>query len=179
MARDAGGPSVGAVGAPDTGQIPPLNRFGRALERIYATRAGAWLAINVASRVDRRLVRLSGGRLSMAIVRPVALLTTTGARSGLVRTTPLLFFERGREVVLIASCGGSPRHPAWYHNLKANPRCALLARGETARYVAREGPGEEREELWRRANTLYAGYDAYQTRTDGRRIPVMVLTPES
>ena len=114
----------------------------------------------------------------MAVVRPVALLTTTGVKSGLTRTTPLLFLERGREVVLIASCGGSPRHPAWYHNLIANSGCALLARGRTTRYVAREAAGREREELWRRANTLYAGYDVYQTRTDGRRIPVMVLTPE-
>lgn len=57
MAPDAAGPSAGAPGA---GQIPPLGRFGRALERLYATRAGAWLAINVASHVDRRLVRLSG-----------------------------------------------------------------------------------------------------------------------
>ncbi len=108
---------------------------------------------------------------------PRGKLTTTGARSGLARTTPLLFFGRGREVVLIASCGGSPRNPAWYHNVKANPRCELLTRDGTGRYVAREAAGEEREELRRRANTLYAGYDAYQTRTNGRRIPVMVLTP--
>jgi len=174
MARE----TVGTA-APDTVEIPPLNRFGRALERIYATRAGAWLAVNVASRVDRRLVRLSGGRLSMAIVRPVAMLTTTGARSGLARTTPLLYFEHGRDVVVIASCGGSPRHPAWYHNLKANPRCELLTRGGNGRYVAREAEGVEREQFWRRANTLYAGYDTYQARTDGRRIPVVVLTPES
>lgn len=176
MMRDPAGSSLVT---PDAGQqIPPLNRFGRALEWLYATRAGAWLAINVASHVDRRLVRLSGGRLGMAIVRPVAVLKTTGARSGLARTTTLLFFERGREVVIVASCGGSPRHPAWYHNLKANPQCLLFARGASRRYVAREAEGVEREELWRRANTLYAGYDAYQTRTNGRRIPVMVFTPE-
>lgn len=82
-------------------------------------------------------------------------------------------------MVLIASCGGSPRHPAWYHNLKANPRCELLTRDGTESYVAREAAGEEREELWCRANTLYAGYDTYQTRTNGRRIPVTVLTPEA
>lgn len=167
------------IGAPAAGRIAPLNRLGRVLERVYATRAGAWLAVNVASRLDRHLVRLSGGRFGLAIVRPVALLTTTGAKSGLTRTTPLLFFERGRDVVVVASRGGSRQHPAWYHNLKANPQCELLARGGTGRYVAREAVGEEREELWRQANRLYAGYVAYQARTDGRRIPVMVLSPRT
>lgn len=112
----------------------------------------------------------------MALIRPVALLTTTGARSGKERTTPLLFFHDGANVVLVASYGGNAHHPAWYHNLRANPRCELFYGGHKGTYTAREAE-EERERLWLEANSLYRGYGIYQERTGGRRIPVLILEP--
>lgn len=162
---------------PATGRMRPAKGYARVLERFASTPLGAWFFVKVASHVDRRLVRLSGGRVSTALIRPVALLTSTGARSGRRRTTPLLFFLDGEDVVLIASYGGNPRHPAWYHNLKAYPACELFFGGRGGPYMARQAAGEERERLWREANKLYRGYDIYQGRTGGREIPVMVLEP--
>lgn len=125
-------------------------------------------------------MKRTNGRFSLskaALGLPSLLLTTTGARSGQRRTMPLLYFEDGESVVLIASNYGKPRHPAWYHNLRANPEATLFLRGREAAYIAREAVGEERERLWRKASALYPGYDAYQHRAGGRQIPVMVLVP--
>jgi deazaflavin-dependent oxidoreductase (nitroreductase family) len=77
--------------------------------------------------------------------------------------------------VLIASKGGHPRHPAWYHNLRAHPEAVVEIRGRRERRVAREAEGAEREELWERAVAFYPGYASYQSRAGARRIPVMVL----
>ena len=160
-----------------TDHLQPLRGWKRLIERFAATRAGAWYFLNIAPHIDRPLVRLSRGRFSSAIARPVALLTTVGARSGLPRTVPLLFFTAGSNVVLIASRGGSQRHPDWYHNLRANPRATLLIDGRSATFVAREASGSERDALWGTALMLYRGYHTYQQRTAGRQIPVMVLEP--
>lgn len=162
---------------PIAGRIHPAKGYKTFLERFASSKVGAWFFVNVAPAIDRRLVRLSGGRISMALIRPVTLLSTTGARSGQKRTTPLLFFRKGEDVVLIASYGGNPCHPAWYHNLKANPECELFVGGHKGLYTAREAEDEERERLWLEANKLYRGYGTYQGRTRGRKIPVMVLSP--
>ena len=162
---------------PATGRMRPAKGYARVLERFASTPLGAWFFVKVAPHVDRRLVRLSGGRVSTALIRPVALLTSTGARSGRRRTTPLLFFLDGEDVVLIASYGGNPRHPAWYHNLKANPDVEVWARGRSGRYRSREAEGTERDRLWALAADYYAGYETYQRRTGGRRIPVLALEP--
>jgi F420H(2)-dependent quinone reductase len=85
----------------------------------------------------------------------------------------------GENVVLFASRGGDTRHPGWYHNLKANPEVRFTILGSERRYRARVAEGEERERLWRKAvTTRYSGYDTYQERAGGRRIPVVVLEPE-
>jgi F420H(2)-dependent quinone reductase len=79
--------------------------------------------------------------------------------------------------VLVASNAGNTKHPAWYHNVKANPEVEILApRGRSGRYFGREAEGDERARLWDEVNDLYAGYDVYQHRTNGRRIPVMVFS---
>ena len=110
---------------------------------------------------------------------PVTLLTATGAKSGQRRTTPLLYFYDDGDVVVIASNGGRPFNPAWYHNLRANPEATLFINGRTMACTAREATGSERERLWARAVDLFRGYETYQRRTRGRQIPVMVLTPKS
>ena len=155
-----------------------LNRFERMLERVAATPAGGWFFVHVAHHVDPFLLRASKGRVSLAPGQPIALVTVKGAKSGVPRQTPLLFASDGDDIILLASNAGSTRHPAWYHNLRANPRVDVIAPGgRSGRYLAREAEGSERERLWEIAADLYAGYDVYQGRARGRRIPVMVLSP--
>lgn len=146
--------------------------------KLAATRAGGWFFITVAPPIDRLLLRLSRGRASLGGTAPILLLETTGARSGEPRATPLLFVKDGPRFVLIASKGGHPRHPAWYHNLRAHPSARVLVGGREIPCRATEAEGAERERLWRLAAELNPGYDAYQARVS-RRIPVMVLTPSA
>jgi len=153
----------------------PMNPLQKALERFAASRLGGWWFINVAMPIDRRLLPLTRGRVSSALGQPVGLLETVGAKSGEKRQTPLLFLGRGGDVVLVASKAGAPRHPAWYHNLRAHPRVRFLAPHRTGEYVARVAEGEERARLWAEVNHLYAGYEVYSDRAGGREIPVVVL----
>jgi deazaflavin-dependent oxidoreductase (nitroreductase family) len=155
---------------------PQASWWERSPTRLAALHLGSWLFVRVFSRVDRSLLRLSGGRLSLAIGQPILLLTTRGAKTGHRRSTPLLYVQDGADIILIASNGGRPRHPAWYHNLRAHPEATLLLHGREGRYRAREAYGEERERLWRKAVDAYAGYAAYSRWTGGREIPVMILT---
>lgn len=105
------------------------------------------------------------------------LLTTTGAKSGQSRQVALLAFEDGDNLFVIASRGGNPRHPGWYHNLKANPRTTVVWRGREETRIAHEAVPPEHERLWQLAMSVYPTFDMYQERTGGRRVPVMVLTP--
>jgi deazaflavin-dependent oxidoreductase (nitroreductase family) len=154
-----------------------LNRFERALENFARSKAGGWYFLNVAMRVDRMLLPLTGGRVSSSPGQPICLLETVGAKSGQVRRTPLLFIPDGERVVLIGSKAGAAKHPGWIHNMRANARVKLLAPRRSGDYVAREAEGEERDRLWREAVDFYAGYDTYQGRAGNRRIPVVVLEP--
>ncbi len=153
--------------------------FKRSLVWFGSTRFGAWTIINLGSRVDKLLIRATGGRYNITFAWPCLLLTTRGARTGKPRTTPLVYVRNGDSLVLIASKGGNPRHPAWYLNLRANPEVDILLDGKTARYVARDSVGEERERLWKKAVQVYSGYEIYRSRAGGRQIPVVVLVPAS
>ncbi len=153
--------------------------FKRLLAWFGSTGAGAWFMINIASHIDKWLIKSSGGQLNMTFAWPCLLLTTKGARTGKPRTTPLVYARDGRSLVLIASKGGNPRHPAWYLNLRANPEVEIFLDGKTARYVARDSEGEERERLWGKAVGVYSGYEKYRKRAGGRNIPVVVLELKS
>lgn len=145
--------------------------------RLLATPAGSWYFLHVANPIDKRLIPLTNGLLSTAPGAPVLVLEHTGAKSGQKRRTPLTYVTDGDALGVIGSAGGAPRHPAWVHNLRAHPRVKVYARGRTGDYLSREATGEERERLWRKATTLYPGYDTYRARAGGREIPVVVLTP--
>jgi deazaflavin-dependent oxidoreductase (nitroreductase family) len=147
------------------------------LERFASSRAGGWYFINVANKVDKHLVPATDGRMSTAIGQQVLVVETIGAKSGTPRRIPLVYVTDGDAIVLIASKGGAPKNPAWYHNLNAHPEVRVWAKGRSGRYRAREAEGEERDRLWAQAVDYYAGYATYQARTGGRRIPVMVLEP--
>jgi deazaflavin-dependent oxidoreductase (nitroreductase family) len=150
------------------------------MEQVVKSRPGAWFAINVANPIDRRLLRWTRGRVGMYLGQPVGLLETVGAKSGQPRSTPLLYLEDGERIVLVASSGGATKHPAWFHNVRANPDIHFCdRRGRRRAYRARVAEGPERKRLWQEVNDLYAGYETYQGRTAGRRIPVVVLEPVS
>lgn len=136
-----------------------------------------WFLVNVGNRIDPFLMRATGGRVKSTINAPTVLVTHRGARSGKQRTTPLAYFTQGENVVLIASAGGAPKHPAWFHNVMANPEVELWAKGHGGRYRAREADGEERERLWNLAVEYYPGFATYQERAGERRIPVVICSP--
>lgn len=155
-----------------------MNWPERVVARFLVTRFGAWLGLYVLPRIDRQLLYLSRGRFSMSPGQPILLLITTGARSGRRRSTPLLYFEEGKRIIVIASNGGQPRHPAWYYNLRANPRAIVFLRGRAGTYRAHEATGEEREALWQHASAYFIGFNLYEQRVS-RNIPVIVLMPQS
>lgn len=150
-----------------------LERGSVALGR---TGLGRWYGIHVAARVDAALLRRTNGRLRMVGSLPTALLGTTGARSGVRRETPVLYFHDGDDVVLVASSFGRDRHPAWFHNLRAHPECTLNGEPYQAAEVTEP---DDYERLFALAVRIYPGYADYRRRTEavGRRIPVLRLTP--
>jgi deazaflavin-dependent oxidoreductase (nitroreductase family) len=108
--------------------------------------------------------------------KPIILLTTIGAKTGKIRKTPLMRVEHGGEYAIVASLGGAPNHPVWYHNVKKNPRVELQDGAVTGDYDAREVFGDEKATWWERAVEAWPDYAEYQKKTD-RQIPVFVLTP--
>jgi deazaflavin-dependent oxidoreductase (nitroreductase family) len=168
------------------GTVPPLDpafpkgKLYRFSEALAQTAGGRWLAINVSSRVDPLLLRLSGGRVATFPQARVVLLTVPGRKSGEPRTTPLLYYTDGDDVILIASSFGREKHPGWYYNIVANPEVQLHAGEAGGRYRAEEVTDEdERRRLYDRAQALYSGYPDYEARAArvGRRIPVLRLRP--
>lgn len=109
--------------------------------------------------------------------RPVVLLTMRGAKSGAIRKVPLMRVEHDGVYAAVASIGGGPRHPQWYHNLKADPRVELMDGTESWPTVAREIDGEEYDAWWQRCVAAFPPYADYVVTATaaGRRIPVFVL----
>ncbi|GHH63999.1 MULTISPECIES: nitroreductase family deazaflavin-dependent oxidoreductase [Streptomyces] len=107
---------------------------------------------------------------------PVIVLTTVGAKSGKIRKTPLMRVEHDGTYAAVASLGGAPKHPVWYHNVVADPHVELQDGGTRQDMTAREVTGEEKAQWWERAVAAYPAYADYQTKTD-REIPVFVLEP--
>ncbi|PGH47147.1 nitroreductase family deazaflavin-dependent oxidoreductase [Streptomyces sp. Ru87] len=107
---------------------------------------------------------------------PVIVLTTRGAKSGKIRKTPLMRVEHDGDYAVVASQGGAPRHPVWYHNLVADPRVELQDGPERRDMTAREVTGDEKKVWWERAVAAFPDYADYQRKTD-REIPVFVLEP--
>ncbi|MDA4109467.1 nitroreductase family deazaflavin-dependent oxidoreductase [Mycolicibacterium holsaticum] len=110
--------------------------------------------------------------------KPLILLTTVGAKTGKIRKTPLMRVEHDGEYAIVASLGGAPKHPVWYHNVKAHPRVELQDGAVTRDYEAREVFGDDKATWWERAVAAWPDYAEYQEKTD-RVIPVFVLTPIS
>ncbi|MCZ4604925.1 nitroreductase family deazaflavin-dependent oxidoreductase [Streptomyces sp. Lzd4kr] len=130
-------------------------------------------------RKQVELYESSGGTQGTTLMNtgmPVILLTTRGARSGKIRKTPLMRVEHEGRYAAVASLGGAPKHPVWYHNVKADPHVELRDGAELRDMRAREVTGAEKAEWWERAVAAYPPYAEYQQKTD-RVIPLFVLEP--
>ena len=108
--------------------------------------------------------------------KPVIVLTSVGARSGKLRKVALMRVEHDGVYAVVASLGGAPKHPVWYHNLKTNPEVELQDRATKRDYLAHEATGDEKATWWERAVKAFPDYARYQTKTT-RQIPVFVLEP--
>ncbi len=157
-------------------------RWQRALQRLPASALGSTLFSKFLHYVDRPLMRASGDRIStpaLLLGVPTVLLTTTGAKSGQPRRTPVVGVPDDENIILVASNWGKPRNPGWYYNLHAHPTAEVEFGGHTGVYTAREvTDADEYQRLWRKASQVYMGFDKYQQRAGDRRIPIMLLTPQ-
>ncbi len=137
----------------------------------YAPSTAAW-----ARKQAERYEATGGAEANDLRGRPVIVLTSVGARTRKLRKTALMRVEHDGDYAVVASMGGAPKHPVWYHNLKANPHVELQD-GPTKRdYLAREATDADKAAWWERAVATWPDYAKYQTRTT-RQIPVFVLEP--
>ena len=138
----------------------------------------SWPVLRRLMGVHALVYRLTGGAIGHRFPgsASVLLLDHVGAKSGVSRTTPLFYVEDPPNVVIVASKGGHPQHPAWYHNLLANPDTTVQIGSERRRVRARVAAPEERARLWPEVVKAYSGYRTYQERTD-REIPLVILEP--
>ncbi len=159
--------------------VDPNRRPGW-LSRAYAalanTRLGRFLSVHVIWKLDPRLMRMTGGRIGLGFVLPTALLETRGAQSGEPRRNAVIYFHDGERVTIVASKLGLPSHPAWFHNLQADPDVVLGGIPMRATVVGDEA---ERRRLWALADRVFAPYGAYREEAAraGRTIPIVQLAP--
>lgn len=130
------------------------------------------------SRGQTALYKASKGKIAGSFLEgaPVALVTTIGRKSGEPRTVPLLYLREGNRVVLVASQGGSDKHPLWYLNLTANPSVTVQIKDEVLNLTARDATEAERSEYWPKLTAFYTGFEDYQSWTN-RVIPVVICDP--
>jgi deazaflavin-dependent oxidoreductase (nitroreductase family) len=148
------------------------------MRRVAATGPGSWLFARVLHRIDRPVYKLTGGRHTFANLAsglPVVMLTTTGARTGVQRTVPVLGLPSADGLAVIASNYGQPHHPAWYHNLRAKPEGQVTVDGVTRAFRATEADGEVRARIWQEGLKVYPGWTEYERRAPNRQIAVFVL----
>jgi len=137
-----------------------------------------WKLWNVGTALNTVLYRRTGGRVGGAIQgAPVILVHHVGAKSGRHRIAPLIHLADGDRHVVVASKGGTDKHPAWFHNLMANPDTEIEVGRERKAVRARVVDDAERAELWPRLVAIYKPYAAYQRQAGDRVIPVVSLDP--
>jgi F420H(2)-dependent quinone reductase len=129
------------------------------------------------SKGNTLIYKLSNGKFGGTFQNaPVALLTTTGRKSGEPRVAPLLYLREGDRVLLVASRGGSDKHPLWYLNIKANPAVSVQIKDEVLQLRARDATEPERTEYWPKLEAMYPSFKDYQQWTD-RVIPIVICDP--
>jgi F420H(2)-dependent quinone reductase len=126
------------------------------------------------------LYRLTNGLVGHRVpgAPPMLLLDHLGAKTGTKRTSPLAYLQDGKDYVIVASKGGHPKHPGWYHNLRANPDTTIQVGSKRKAVRARVANAEEHKRLWPKVVDNYGGYAGYQERTK-RKIPLVILAPRT
>jgi deazaflavin-dependent oxidoreductase (nitroreductase family) len=146
----------------------------------FANKRGVYLGPR-STRVHVALYRRSSGELGGHLpgwpAARILLLDHVGGKSGLTRTSPLMYHEDGDVVAVVASKAGQPTHPAWFHNLKANPDTTIQIGSAVRSVRARVATDEERDRLWPKFVAFYPGYDFFQSTASGRKIPIVILDP--
>lgn len=156
------------------------NPLQKAIRRFASSGPGSWLFARVQHHLDKPLYRLSGERFTLTSLLaglPMAMLTTTGAKSGKPRTVPVLGLPTPDGLAVISSNYGQEHHPSWYHNLRANPEGRVRVKDEARPFRAVEAEGERRDRIWQEALNVYPGFATYEKRAPHRRIAVWVLEP--
>ncbi len=158
----------------------PPNAPQRWFRAFASSRPGAWVFAKTARHVDRAIARMRPGHTAPEVLAGLEMIwvTTTGARSGAARRSPLLGIPHGDAIALVGTNFGQAATPNWYYNLRAHPHAQVQYHDRIVPVVAREAEGAERDEILRAAAAVYRGYDAYGRRITGRTIPVMVLEAE-
>jgi deazaflavin-dependent oxidoreductase (nitroreductase family) len=154
------------------------NVFHRAMRATAVTKAGRAFFRPTAHRLDQLVSKLTGGKRSFAGIAaglPAVILTTTGAKSGEPRTVALLGIPHPDGVAVVATNFGAPKHPAWYHNLKANPVATVTVEGDTWDATAHLATPCEREEIWARGVEIFPGLTKEQAWAGDRHIEAFVL----
>jgi deazaflavin-dependent oxidoreductase (nitroreductase family) len=149
--------------------------FKNLMMKMMGTKAAEWFGLHAGGDIDIWLLTKTDGRLALLLGWPIGLLETRGARTGLVRKNAVMYLEHAERLVLVASKGGAPRHPAWLHNVCANPEVGFRWKGHNERRRARVADAGERADLWAMLLDLYPGYEVYQRRAGGRQIPLVIL----
>jgi deazaflavin-dependent oxidoreductase (nitroreductase family) len=160
-------------------QVPKPTSAQRAMWHVSSSRPGAWVFARSLHHLDRRLLQASHGRYSVPGILagiPVITVTTTGARSGQPRSSPLLGIPVGDDLAVIGTHFGQRGTPGWYYNLRAHPAAEVAYHGKAVTAVARELQGDEWSAAWAQARKIYAGYEAYARRIHDRQIHILVLS---
>jgi deazaflavin-dependent oxidoreductase (nitroreductase family) len=156
------------------------NAFQRTMQAFGSTRGGAWFFSKTLAPIDRLLHRATKGRTSLPAVLaglPVIMVTTTGRKSGVPRTTPLISVPIDDDLALLGTNFGQPGTPAWVFNLEADPHATVEHRGVERAVVARPATDDERATVWEASSGVYGGYVKYQQRVTSREIRIFVLEP--
>ena len=162
-------------------EVPGPNAAQRAMWHVSSSRPGAWLFAKSGPHLDRFLLRLSKGQVTLATLVagiPVITIVTTGARTGRTRSTPLLGVPFAGDLAVIGTRFGQKGTPGWYYNLRADPAIQVIYQDKSTAAVAREVQGDERQAIWERARQIYGGYDAYARRIKDRQIHIMLLSEQ-
>ncbi|HTN72639.1 MAG TPA: nitroreductase/quinone reductase family protein [Methylomirabilota bacterium] len=132
--------------------------------------------IRLIGRLHAWLWKLTGGKLGNAFgTAPFMMLTTRGRKTGRERTTPVLYFPYGADLIVVASFGGNDMHPAWYLNLESRPEAEVILKGKRRRLLANKVSPEEKELIWPQLIKMYPNFAIYQQRTR-REIPLLQLS---
>lgn len=162
-------------------ELPRISSWQRLVQRLIAIPPVTRFFEPILVRADMALLRRTGYRHSFTSLLagfPIVILTTTGAKSGVQRTLPLLGIPDGDNFILIASNFGRAHHPGWYYNLKLHPQASLKFNGRSGVYQARQAAPSELPRLWQIADKVYTGYPSYRRQAGARQIPIMVLEPQ-